>query len=258
MKIKPSLKFYLRNMFLAVGVYYAITTVMLMVVTIILNLFKVGNEEMNFSSSTEFGSPTFCIIWGILIFTAYMKFMLQNGVSRKTMFMSGVLSTVILAFAMSIIDFVIQIVIGKMGGLLNVSLTGRPAFSILYRNGIFISEFTFGDVVLNLIWSSLFAVFLGFLGMISGLVFYRLSKIGRIIAGVGLGGGLVILLPIAEETITNGAISRAAKQFVLFVLGLQHSSGPNPYIWFASSLVLCAVIGGLSYLLLRRAAPQKA
>ncbi|WP_099203722.1 hypothetical protein [Scatolibacter rhodanostii] len=256
MKIKSTYKFYLRTMMISAAMYYGITVAIMLSGEAFIKIAASGNDDVTFSNSTTIGSPIFAFVWGILIFTTYIKFMLQNGVSRKTMFCTGVLSIFSLSTIMGILDMILALLFNKIRS--GSQSSEVSLFSMIYKNEMPVSQFTFGDIVSNVLWTFALTIFLGFLGTLIGLVFYRLSKLGKIIVGVGLGGGILILLPVIEATMTKGAIVKAIGRFFLFVFGLQDTSGPNPYIWVISSLVICVVLITLSFLLVRRAAPQKA
>lgn len=255
MKLKAGIKLYLKEFSMGASVYYGIS-LGLTLIGIVLATISSSNGNTNINGTSEFGMFIFMFIMGILLFTTYMKFFLQNGVSRKTIFKSGIVSVAMFSLLFSLIDTLIVIVLQKLGhkGMLLVysSLYGGAEFGV-GKELSSVSEFFF-----VWIWTAALYLFATFIGIITGLAFYRLTKIGRLLLGSVLGGGLIILLPIVEMTITKGAIVKSVFQFLKFIFGLQNISNPTPMMWVLSSVIICAVLGIFSFLLLRRAAPQKA
>lgn len=254
MKLKHSIRFYIREIAFSCGIYYGVNLLVFLIGGVITIGYS-SEADINVNSSTDIGSPILIFVWGLLLCGSYIKFFLQNGVSRKTMFTGAACSMGLLSAAVALIDAFVRLLLQQIGN------TQMSLYAALYRNGEMFGGDSFSTVpeVLTLwLWTTFFYLFVGLLGMLVGLAFYRLSKIGKIILGVGLGGGLVVLLPLLETTVTHGAIVRWFGRTLQFLFGISDPLSPNPYIWIVSAVCLSAALLLFGFLLFRRAAPQKA
>lgn len=254
MKLKHSVQFYMQEIAFSCGIYYGVNMLVFLVGGVITIGYS-GEADVNVNTSTDIGTPILVFVWGLLLCGSYIKFFLQNGVSRKTMFTGAACSIGLLSAAVALIDTLVRLLLQWIGN------TQMSLYAALYRNGEMFGGDSFSTLpeVLTLwLWTTFLYLFVGFLGMLVGLAFYRLSKIGKIILGVGLGGSVMILLPLLEAAVTHGAIVRWFGRTLQFLFGISNPLSPNPYIWVASAVCLSAVLLLFCFLLFRRAAPQKA
>lgn len=252
MKLKPTLKYSLKYMSLSMGIFYSITTLMTLA-GIILFKMNFSDEVHSFNSGGSFSVSILTGIWGMLMFTTYLKTFLQNGISRKTIFLSNSIILVVMCFACSALDFILN--------QLYVAL-GNPSLSIyemLYSGQGFdaVGVLTFADFPMAWLWSSILFLVITFFGALTAIVFYRLPKIWKILVGSILGALIFIILPI-WSALTNTNTLGAILNILMKLFGFSNPLNPNPMIWVGSGLGISAVLIGICFLLYRKISPNKA
>ena len=186
----------------------------------------------------------FTLVSGLVSFRESFRFFQQNGTSRKSQFMGWALSLL----ALSAAEGVTAVLCGK---ILEPFFNYRGFFTQLYgtSNGSFIL------LVQEFLWVCMICLFLGWLGFAIAILYYRLSKIGKILVSILVPGSLLILLPIADQHFLRGGYSWLLKQLAMLMTGYL-PGGIYPMVPVISALVGSAVLVFLSWLMMRRAEVQ--
>lgn len=189
----------------------------------------------------ESASMIFIFIIG-LIFAESFKMLLQNGCSRKTIFLSFVYSIIAIATLMALVD--------SVNGLLMKLVTDyESGFFQLYR----VRYQSYGQalqVFEGLLWNVTAYVMLAMVGLFITSLYYRMNKLLKVLVSVGVPAFFIIALPIID-TLADGAIYLGMRNFFNFAWGYNH--GFNPYFSMVSTTLFSIILGGLAYLLMRRA-----
>lgn len=177
----------------------------------------------------------FCFVAGIISVREDLRLFLQSGRSRKTVFLCQCFCAVYFAVALS---------------LWNVALmTGVSALVRLVTPGITVTIASMGTGM----WSSMaYALVLCiaafFLGMCISLIYYRLSKLGRVVFSVAVPGGLFVGLPLLASRYEG-----VGQWFVGLIQWLLRTF-PEPLVLTSVCALFTVAVCGLgSWLLLRRA-----
>ncbi len=248
MNLKSAVKYQVLDGKVAIPVFYLVVLCVMALLPI--SASGMGPESYVNIGGFEIGTIIFLFIVGLNAFRETFRMMVQNGVSRKTMFISFLLLTLILSAGMSCINEVL-LRIGKAftSGADNISF--QSVFEQMYAPRYMGNP----DSIQMLLEGLLFTIFATAVAMMLGyfitIMYYRLNKAGKIAVSVGVPAILIIGLPIFDAIVTGGVIYRSFGQLTLFALGVLN--GYNPYYAMVSSLIAFAVLAALSWMLVRRA-----
>jgi hypothetical protein len=176
----------------------------------------------------------YMIVPGIVFFPQGFKYAVAQGISRKTYFLAGGLSIVILAIVLTlltVIFYAINLRVSNVWMVFQSAYRGQNMFSMA-------------------VWEFGALLFLGVSAWLICLIYY----LGNTKTNVFITIIPFILVPlfILFNALAGGAIGRAIWDFFVTVMGYSQSS-PNPFIGTASLLAAAVILGGGIFLLLRRA-----
>lgn len=181
-----------------------------------------------------------------LIFAESFKMLLQNGCSRKTIFLSFIFSTFSMAAFMALVD-------SMTGLLMNIVTNYESGFFQIY-GARYLSMQAAQPFFEGLLWYVTAYTMMAMIGFFITNLYYRMGKLLKILVSVGVPVFFVIILPMLNN-LTGGAISVGIKNFFDFAWGFSH--GFSPYFSMVSTTIFSAILGGLAYLLIRRAVPKQ-
>jgi hypothetical protein len=173
-------------------------------------------------------------IIGLIFFSPSFKYTLSQGVSRKTYFLAASVSIALVAAVLTVLVVVFYVINLKVA---NVWML----YEMIYRDH---------GLVGLAAWEFAALLFLGILGWLIRLAYYVSNRLTKYI--ISIGPFVLVSLLILFNALADGAIGRAVWGFLKAVMGLSFSS-PNPYIGMTSMLAAAVVLGGVVFLLLRRA-----
>jgi hypothetical protein len=150
-----------------------------------------------------------------------------NNVSRKSFLMGSIQAFLIVAFFMTIIDFL-------LGSFLKNLFLYISLYELIYMEK---------SVLKEIIWSFLLYSLAINLGFMITIIYYRVNKLFRTIISVL--PIFAVLLIILMNTVTNGFILKSLNKFILFLT--------NPISSMICLFIGIIVILSCSYLLTRRA-----
>lgn len=197
-------------------------------------------------------TPIFLFIAGLCTFKEPFYMLLQNGISRKSIFLSRLLVVLTISCAMAAVDKIVLLT-GKAISLLNGSFRCVSLYEEIY----ILQPFHGSPVLLHLhifLFDFLMYFMFAAVGYLISLLFYRLNKAGKIAVGAGVPVMLFIVLPIVDAVYFNLKITYTYGRFMDTVLGI---SSVNPYAAMLTFAVSSVIFGAFTWLLLRRA-PVKA
>lgn len=238
MKLKKAIKYNLVVTGKSMITFYCVVAAVYIFLTVLFAML----DGIQGNASMEMAAMIFLFSVGVVFYSEYFKMFLQNGISRKTMFISVGVSLFIGAAVMSLLDTLIGLVMSNAGII-------TPLMRMIY--GARIAELSAAQSFIELFFLSLtLYFFLAVLGYFVGIVFAKLSKTMRIVLPVGL-PVLLIAGVILDLNITNGNIMGSIGKFFLFVSGFQNDGNMN--ILTVSCLCFALIFLLLSWLLIRRA-----
>jgi len=99
-------------------------------------------------------------------------------------------------------------------------------------------------------WECAALLFLGMLGWLIRLIYFMSNRITQLL--VSTTPFILAALLVLFNSLADGAIGRAILEFLKTIMGLSLGI-PNPYIGMASILAASVILGGIVFLLLRKA-----
>ena len=203
------------------------------------------SENLDYSiSGFELTFMIFTLVTGLVSFRESFRFFQQNGISRKSQFTGWAVSLLVL----SAVEAVVAILSGRVLGLF---FNYRGIFNQLYQ-----TLQTSGNPALLLVqeflWVCMACLVLGWAGFSFALLYYRLSKMGKILVSILVPGTLFILLPMADQHFLGGSYAWLLEKAAMLASGYL-PGGIYPMVPVAAALVCSAVLAVLSWLMMRRA-----
>jgi hypothetical protein len=212
----------------------------------------VGSVSVSFPGEVSFSgldiaTAIFLLIAGLCSFKESFLMLSQNGVSRKSMFISRLLVAISIAFGMAVIDQIAttisKICLPLSGNVTSLSLyeliylRGNPGNTLRAGAGMFVYHF--------FLYTLMTAA-----GYFITVMFYRLGKGGKIAVGAGVPALLMFGFP-AADLIFGFSVTRAFGRFIDAALGL---TSANPYAAMITFTVATAALSFFSWMLLKKAA----
>lgn len=192
-----------------------------------------GNVEPN-SSGAEMASAVFVSIMGALSFKEDFKAFLQNGFTRKYIFLSTFCSFFLVSVSMALIDTL-------LGNVLHHFIKHFTIFGTLYG---------YGNLFFNWLWlTCLYVTFCGIF-YLAALVINKVGKTTSLLIGVGLAGVILLIAALFRFVFSSELVSRIA-QFMSNAFGFMNDGTINLVFPILTFIVIGAVFGLGSYALIR-------
>lgn len=202
-----------------------------------------GKDTIHFGGM-EFSTVVFLFVCGLNSFKENFNMLIQNSVSRKNIFVSRILSFLVICAGMTVIDTaLVQI----MKLLVNVK-----EFELV--NGIFeqIYGFRYTDQnsILMLIRSLpyIFTLYMAAVtvGYFITILYYRMNTALKTIVSVGVPVTVLFILPYVDFTFFHGSLSATLGKALYYVYDY-------PIRAILSFLIISIISGGFGWLLTRKA-----
>lgn len=238
MKIKQMFRWTLEDCRYPLIILYSILMVLYTGFSIL--TFLLGGD-VSFGS-LSYSSTIMLFVLGITFCREGLRFSLANGISRRTFFISFLLSMSLLSAIVMLLNSLFTLIFSNF---LNMQ---AELFALLYP-GYWKTGNHVMDFLSNGFWTFLLSMLFIILGFFISGVYYRLNRITRILVSVIVPAFFILVLPtvllIMPVNITR-PIEEAVSNFFVFLL-------QSPYLMGGCFLLLAVVIGFFSWLLIRRA-----
>lgn len=245
MHLKPILRYQLRDYLTSGAVLFLINV--LLVAGAIVGLISFGTSDTEISfSNYGFTCAIFLFVFGIMVPRQSMRIGVQLGVCRRTTFLGSLLSTAIAALGLAAIGELLLV----FAQILTSSLKHcyfSDFYTMIYHNMAPPLSLTLGEHLTSVLFSACLMLCCWTAGCFFTSLFWRLNKIGCIIAGISIPvvlNGVPALLYYFRQPMAP---------LVNFLTFLITCAAASP--WFAMGLFL--IIGGIialiCWLLLRNA-----
>lgn len=250
MRAKAAIRYHINDYIKSIFVFY-------LTISLITAFFGVTATLLNESGHVTFGgveaiSAIFLFIMGLNSFKESFLMMLQNSVSRKTMFISRLISIVAASTLMAIIDRLI-INAGKLVSKLNENILITGNYDIWFENRV--EKLNVAAANLEAILITIFIhISVSLLGYLITMAYYRMNKVLKIVVSIGVPTTVVILLPIFDHLLFDGKLFRTFYKVLTFIFGGENR---NPYNLLFSCAIFIVVCSGLCWLLIRKAVEKK-
>ncbi|HPZ21907.1 MAG TPA: hypothetical protein PKV05_02630 [Bacillota bacterium] len=241
--MKSAMIYQIAEMKKSLLIYYAIMLFLLLASFLTTEVFFHFSANGTTINGIEISSMIFIFVCGLNSFKEPFRMFLQNGLSRKTLFLSYLCSLLPVSGVMAIIDTSIGAIGRSLGSY-------QSAFHEFYRQ--YFPAVGPGQVFIVVFALSLMLYTTSALtGYFITSLYYRMSKGLKLLVSIGVPVLLIIVLPIVDMGYANGVISRSIGEILLLASGVK--AGYNPLYPLGSCIILSSVLAGLTYLLQRRA-----
>lgn len=234
-KLKAAVLYEYTTKIKAMGVFYliqyAVTALIFAIVLISTDGSQIG------SNALEFSSVVFVSVIGVLGYKEDFKALLQNGYTRKFIFLSTVCMFVLLCGTMALIDTVI-------GNTIHY-------FADQYFT-LFGSLYGYGSLFANWLWLTVLYLLFCSLFYLAILVIHRVGKAVSLLIGVGLGGIVLLVIALFRFVLSEKAV-HAVADFWIQAMGFTDDGTTNILFPVITFLVIGFVFGLGSFALIRRA-----
>lgn len=239
MKLKSAFKYQLYEFKKPMQIYY-------LVIYLLFIFFGISTLSSinNGFGGMEYASIVFIFICGLNSFKDDFKMFLQNGLSRKTLFISFTYSMVLVSVIMALID----------------SINGAIASAIFRYDSMYMQLYQlrytgmgngFLKLSEGLLWYIFAYAMVGMVGFFITVLYYRMNKGLKLLVSIGVPSLIFVVLPMYDSYFTKGAIFRSIGSFFSFAWG--YKNGYNPYFSMVTCTLISVLFGTLSYLLIKNA-----
>lgn len=209
-------KYQLASFKKTIGIYYAILLAILLL--------------LGGPSVTTAATEVFVFVLGLNIFTQSFLFAQANNISRKTFYVGTIIALICLAAIFALLDSI-------------VSFTG-----IVAKLGMY-SQIYPPSIGMNLLWSFVFFAFLGSLGWMINMIYYRSNTSAKIV--VSLAPVFIIWIIVFLNNWTDGKLWASIGSFLASAFGFT-SKVPNPLPAVVGFSVLTLFVWLINRLLMYR------
>jgi hypothetical protein len=238
MRFLPAWKYQLAGIKWPLIVYYIVIAALLVLFGISLSIAQQQNTRMSVGG-LEMASMIFLFVVGLNSYRPVFFMMSANSVSRKTMFVSFLAMLGVVAAGMAVIDTL-------YGAAMKMAGNYQTMFEQIYNLETGAPVLVAG----GLEWRLCSYLAAGMVGYLITSLYYRMNKAVKLLVSIGVPVLVLFIWPAVDFSLWNGATTKAIGWLIAWASGF--SSG-NPYIGVISDIVLTVLLGGLSYLALRRA-----
>lgn len=246
MNYKAAFKYQIMEFKKSVVTFYIILLSIFAFFMVVVALSK--TSSFNSTGAIEVSTSVFLFVAGLNCFKETFLMMMQNGISRKTMYISRIISMLSIAGIMSVIDRIIGTLFGRFSGTnirFHVEGFYEQYFSRHASEAGFLQKHFEGWILTLLIYFAALAV-----GYFITTAYYRMNKALKVAVSVGVPVGLFIVLPLVDTGIAKGKISHFLGDILMWIFSYEKGL---PYPMMITSLIAFLVFLILSWLLVRTA-----
>ena len=225
-----------------VSIFYMVVT-LLDLVFIVTSIFAPGGSV----SGMDMASLVFLFVFGITSFKENFYMLLQNGVSRKSMFLGTVLSLLVISIFVAIADTVLIVLIGLVP---TETFTISSLFNQLYGMTQYSNSSVFAASVHEIAWNSMMKFALACIGLFIGCAYYKMSGLQKTLVSCGVPCFFLLGLPLIDLALPKLDLYAKIKEAFLFFFGF--SDGVSSYQCVLCCLALSIVVSGITFLMLRK------
>ncbi len=248
MNILSSYKFQVKSHIKPIIVFFAIITA-LDIIGVAASIFEAsvsGSVEIDISGQ-DLAVFIFIFVMGISIFSENFHMLVQNGISRKSMYIGRLATVLTVPAVCAAVNLAISKLFELVSSVIGNCNFSSESFSSMLYNDYFAGAGFLTGMFTDLLLTFSLCVALTSVGYFIATLMYRLPKYGKFLFWGALWAVLMIVMPALEYLFFDGAIWNALFNFVLFATGI--SSG-NPFVLTASCGVVFAVFSVATWLIL--------
>lgn len=198
-------------------------------------------------SGMDMASLVFLFVFGITSFKENFYMLLQNGVSRKNMFLGTVLSLLVVSVFVAVTDTVLSELLGLVP---TENFTLASLFKQLYGRTQYSNSSTFAVSIHEIAWNSMLKFALACIGLFIGCAYYKMSTLMKTLVSCSIPCFFLLILPLIDLALPRINIYAKLGEAFRFFFGF--SDGVSSYQCVLCCLVLSIVVSGITFLMLRK------
>lgn len=233
-KLKSAVLYECSTKIKAIGLFYLIQYLIIALIFAIVAICTKGEETG--TNIVEVSTVVFVSTLGALGYKEDFRALIQNGYTRKYIFLATVGMFVFISGTMSLID----IIIGN-----TIHYFHNNYFTL------FGALYGYGNHLLNWLWHTVLYLMFCSLFYLVVLVIDKVGKIVFLLIGVGLCGVILLAITLFQFVLSPEVVHNIA-QFMLKVMGFMSDGTVNPIFPVLSFVVIGIVLGIGSYAIIRR------
>lgn len=239
MMLRAPFKKTLVNNLFGIAIFYSFLVFLLILVPLVLRLFPQLEQNIMMNGGFEMFSLIFIFVLALTTVKDNLYASMVFGRSRKTAVLSGVLSLVVCAAVLALLDSVFN----PLASMISRGVTYWGLMFQIFQFPVTGSPFSYFGTYL--IWRFFLYYAMAMFGYLLSSINYRLNKLGRWIFWVAFGLIAIILLPVSFES---------SSPFAFAIAGFIHFCLASSVWGFCLSMLLFSVVASFgSWLLQRRA-----
>jgi len=243
MRLKSVLKYNISETIRSMLVFYGVMVAVLVFFVVSMGVVMIKSDGVSFAGGAEMASAIFLFVLGLNSFKQNYLFLSSNGITRKAQFYGFLISSLPVVAVMGAIDT-------AYGNILGEFINYNAMFSQMYNGFVLDTPKPF-ILLIGFVWSAALYLFAITLGYFITTLYYRMSKLLKIIISVGVPMLFFTVLPGIDSVVTGGKIYGWMGELFISLAGLKN--GSNPFVAVISLLIASAILAGLAFLLVRKA-----
>ena len=236
-KLKTAIFYECTTSFKYIWIFYGIVFAVVAIISALIYIGTGGLEHVG-TNALEVNTLIYLSVVGVLEFKEDFKMLIQNGFTRKYIFLATSDLFVFISGTMALIDTIVGNVMHVLSDRYNSLFAGLYG----YEHGI----------LLNWLW--LFLCYMAICGLMN-LMILAINKIGKfpaLIAGIGLGAVIVLFIPDLFAFVLPDAFTGRVIRSILKIAGFMENGTINFLYPLLFLLTMCGIFYVCAYLVIRR------
>ena len=234
-KLKQAILYECATKIRPVAIFYAIECAITAAIFAIVSILT-GGKHMG-SNGLEISSVVFVSVLGILSYREDFKELIQNGYTRKYIYLSNICMFLVVCGTMALIDTIVGNGIHHFTGGTYFTLYG-----VLYG---------YGDPLANWLWLTALYLMVCSVFYLGALVISKVGKLVFLFIGVGI-SGLILLVGALFQFVLSAETVQAIALFCRTAMGFLGDGSIYVALPVLTFLILAALLNALSYGVIRR------
>lgn len=234
-KLKTIIQYECMTSFKYIWIFYGIQYASISLIRLIIGISEGSFEEIG-SNMLEINTLIYVSILGVLGFNEDFKMLIQNGFTRKYIFIATFSMFSFIVGSMALVDTVV-------GSLIHYFNNG---YMSLYG-----SIYGYGNFIMNWLWLFLAYVFICGLMYFGVLVFNKAGKAITIYLGVAFGCVVLLVIALFKYVFSPEFLSNIA-EFFKKAMGFMADGTINHFFPVFTFLIVIALLGTASYAIIRK------
>jgi hypothetical protein len=234
-KLKTIIQYECTISFKYLWYFYVIQYAIVALITVIVGI-STGSFEKTAINTLELNTLIYVGVLGVLGFKEDFKMLIQNGFTRKYIFMALLAMFAFISGIMALLDTI-------MGNIIHY-------FQHDYQS-LYSSLYGYGNILVNWLWLFLVYMLVCTLLYLGVLVINKMGKIVLIYLSVALGGAVLLIAALFKFVFSSEFVNNVL-ELVLKVFGFMKDGTINYFFPVLTLLVLAVVLSIGSYFVIRR------